>query len=465
MGRYFQDLDYPHFDYQLGQCAELPGWEFRGPLPDMDQPFFVCLGAAQMFGRFCHDPYAQALSKSLGLPVLNLGISGSGPSVFLDDAFLAVINRAQFAVVQVMSARCESNDEFVGSKSGGARGTRVRDGKEMLFDEYLAEKLATSSRDSVVRAIEQTRASWVAHYRELLNAIRVPTVLHWFSTITPRRSDDFSAWWRLLGPFPQLVNKQMLNQIVPFAHSMVQTVSSVGLPQALWTASEAVDGTELYDGTLVNNYYPSPEMHRAGAHDLLGTCRVLLPGKPPDEAREGEGAKDLFVVSVNELEGAIIADLFGAKAMCIPYQKVLEDRGLLPFLAARKPHFIHVKRRNLLDGFLDAMSARRNASSSTPTYVDPTAFAAYVQAATTAERRIAGAIGKADVSEVFFEEFATDPRSVVDRLSSAAHRPMPGESAISTAAERIYPPRTPQNPGELQALFNRALKSIPKAGE
>lgn len=465
MGRYFQDLDYPHFDYRLGEVAELPGWQFRGPVPDLDKPFFVCIGAAQMFGRFCNDPYAHLLSKALDLPVLNLGVSGSGPAVFLDDAFLAVANRAQFAVVQVMSARCESNAEFVASKSGGAQGTRLLDGRQMLFDEYLAEKLASSSRDSVARAVGETRANWVAHYRELLNAIHVPTVLHWFSTITPRRSDDFSAWWKLLGPFPQLVSKTMLYQILPFAHSFVQTVGSTGLPQPLWPSSEPVDGTELYDGTLINTYYPSPEMHEAAARDLLEPCRALGLGLPADRSLPSTVAKDVFVVSVNELEGAIIADLFGSKAMCIPYQKVLEDRGMLPFLAARQPHFVHVKRRNLLDGYLDAMSARRSASSASPTYVDPAAFAAYVHSVSTAERRISAALAKASVNEVLFEDFAADPRQVMARLASAMQRQEPADAAVSAAADRIYAPRTPQNPGELQALFNRALKSIPKAGE
>lgn len=459
MGRYFQDLDYPHFDYHLSGCEPLPGWEFRGPLPDLDKPFFVCIGASQMFGRFCRAPHATLLSEAIGLPVLNLGIAGGGPTAFLDEGFLALINRAQFAVVQVMSARCESNAEFQGSKSGGARGTRLRDNKDMLFDEYLADKLAHSSRDSVMRAITEIRASWVAHYRELLNAIRVPTVLHWFSTSSPRRSDDFSAWWNLLGPFPQLIDKQTLNRVIPFADAFVQTVGDTGLPQPLWQASEPVSGTELFDGRLINTYYPSPEMHAAAARDLLETCKALTFVDTPQAARE------VYVVSVNELEGAIVADLLGPKAMCIPYQKVVEDKGLLAFLSARQPSFIHIRRRNLVDGFLDAMSARRNASSTAPTYVDPVAYLAYVSTVSTGERRIAVARSGSGFSEVYFEDFTADPASVMAKLAEAAGRPMPGEAAMSAALGRIHPPRTAQNPTELQALLTRGLKSLPKTGE
>jgi hypothetical protein len=465
MGRFFQDLDYPHFDYHLGQCEQLPGWEFRGPIPNITEPFFVCIGASQMFGRFCHSPHAQLLSRAIDLPVLNLGLSGSGPGVFLDEAFLAVINRAQFAIVQVMSVRCESNSDFEGARSGGATGIRRRDGTSMLFDSYMADKLASSSRESVARAVEELRTSWVSHYRELLNAIQVPKVLHWFSTTIPRRSDDFSAWWKLLGPFPQLVNKRMLDQIIPFADSYVQTVANLGLPQALWPASEAVDGTELHDGRLLNNYYPSPRMHDVAARDLLGVSKALRPRRSLADAGAELGQKDVVVVSVNELEGAIIAELFGAKAISIPYQKLIEDKGLLPFLAARKPCFIHVKRRSLLEGFLDAMSARRNASSASPTYIDPVAFAAYVHASAKGERRIHSDCKDTCLTEVNFEDFAADPKAVVARLAAFMQHPEPSDASVSAALSRIHPPRTAQNPDELQALFNRALRHLPKPGE
>lgn len=462
MGRFFQDLDYPHFDYHLGRLDQLPGWEFRGPVPDVTEPFFVCIGASQMFGRFCQDPHAQQLSRAIGLPVLNLGLSGSGPGVFIDEGFLAVINRARFAIVQVMSARCESNADFEGSKSGGATGILRRDGTSISFDAYMADKLANSSRDSVARAVEELRASWVSHYRDLLNAIKVPKVLHWFSTTTPRRSDDHSTWWKLLGPFPQLVNRRMVDQIIPFADSYVQTVVNLGLPQALWPASGAVDGTELHDGRLLNNYYPSPQMHDAAARDLLGVSMALGPCPAPAAPRVGPGTKDIVVISVNELEGAIIADLFGARAVGIPYQKLIEDRGLLSFLAARKPFFIHVKRRSLLDGYLDAMSARRNTSSSSPTYVDPVAFAAYVHASTVGERRINSACKNAGLAEVYFEDFVADPKGAMAGLAAITQQPEPSAAGISAALSRIHPPRTAQNPDELHAMFSRALKHLPK---
>lgn len=462
MGRFFQDLDFPHFDYRLAGCDQLQGWEFRGPVPDLGKPYFVCVGAAQMFGRFCKDPIPDLLSQAIGLPVLNLGISGSGPSMFLEPSFLEVINGAQFAVVQVMSGRSESNSEFDNSASGGARGLRLSDGKKMLFDEFLAEKLAQSGRDDVVRIIEETRQNWVRHYRELLSAIRVPTVLHWFSTITPRRSDDYASWWKLLGAFPQLVNRRMIDQIIPFADTYVQTVRNIGLPQALWPASSAIDGTELYNGTLLNNYYPSPEMHEAGFRDLLGVCKALAPRERPQEEA---GEPRVIVASANRLDGLVIADLCGPGTLVLSYDELLEDRGLLPFLAAGQPRFIHVRRRNLLEGYTADRSAFRPPSEGNAVYVDPVAYAGYVLAVATAERRIARSFGAANSLEVFVEDLVADPRPAASHIASFLHKPAMDEGSAAIAIARLRPARAAENTEELRSLFARALGDLPRNNE
>ena len=85
MGRYYQERDFPLFDYGLAMTGELASWELRGPIPDLEKPYFVCVGATQVFGRFCARPFPQILSEELGLPVLNLGIGGHGPRTFLNE--------------------------------------------------------------------------------------------------------------------------------------------------------------------------------------------------------------------------------------------------------------------------------------------------------------------------------------------------------------------------------------------
>ena len=56
----------------------------RGPRPERLEPgsYFVCLGAAQTFGRFCAQPFPTLLGQRLGYPVLNISHGGAGPSFF-----------------------------------------------------------------------------------------------------------------------------------------------------------------------------------------------------------------------------------------------------------------------------------------------------------------------------------------------------------------------------------------------
>ena len=158
--------------------------ELRGPIPDLSKPYIVCVGAAQTFGRFCNDPFPHRLSKALNFPVLNLGLAGAGPRAFLDPELLSLINRAEFAVVQVLSGRSESNSGFDNSETGATHGIRLRDRKKMRFEEFIEEELASSPRETVRQLLEETRSNWVARYRELLRAITVPK---YFSGSPPSR--------------------------------------------------------------------------------------------------------------------------------------------------------------------------------------------------------------------------------------------------------------------------------------
>jgi hypothetical protein len=51
-----------------------------GPRPETLEPgsYFVCLGVAQTFGRFCALPFPTLLARRLDLPVLNISHGGAG---------------------------------------------------------------------------------------------------------------------------------------------------------------------------------------------------------------------------------------------------------------------------------------------------------------------------------------------------------------------------------------------------
>jgi hypothetical protein len=67
----------------------------------------------------------------------------------------------------------------------------------------------------------------------------------------------------------------MVDKVATRTTSYVETVSQQGMPQPLWKASAAIDGTELHDGMLYNNYYPTPQMHSSAAETLASVCRKL----------------------------------------------------------------------------------------------------------------------------------------------------------------------------------------------
>lgn len=458
MGRYFQDIDYPHFNYELGVVDCLPDYELRGPLPDLTKPFFVCLGASHVFGRFSQDPFPALLSRAVGIPVLNLGLCGSGPQAFLNEAMLAVINRAEFAVVQLVSARVGSNSAFANSKWGRGVGVRLRDSKPMTFEEFLGDELKQSSHSVVRDLVEQTRQSWVDLYRDLLGRISVPKILHWFSTSLPYRSDDYSDKWRLLDRFPQLVNWSMIDKIRPGADLYVETVSHSGLPQKLWEASERVSGTELKGGMLINAYYPSPEMHAIAARDLLPACRALVTKRQVSSSNDGE---DTLVLSNNDYDGRVVKDLCGPSAICVTYRQLYEDRELLAYLISRRPRVIHVRRRNLVKGYSSEVNAARLRSGKKPTYsIVSTDLLAYVEAAEMAERLFTRLSSDAAVLELYFEDLITDPISTSRTVAAFTGQKQPSSAMIEALLTDLPPDREVENYYDLRAAFSRAASQL-----
>jgi LPS sulfotransferase NodH/aminoglycoside phosphotransferase (APT) family kinase protein len=275
---FYQKLDRPHFDYDLQQVDGLGEQLFRGPEVDLTRPYIVCVGAAQTFGRFCHRPFPAILAEGLQHQVLNLGVGGAGPRFFDRPEILEILNRAQLVVIQALSARSEGNSLFDNSRTGSLLGTRLADGQEMRFESFLSDLMQAESRATVQQAVQETRDNYVRHMADLLDGIRVPKVLLWLSAGSPDRVDDYSAPFALLGPFPQLVNRAMVDALRPHCDAYVECVSQAGIPQQLWPCSQPIDGTELDNGLLVNRYYPSPEMHAEAASKLVPQCLSLLKG-------------------------------------------------------------------------------------------------------------------------------------------------------------------------------------------
>jgi Sulfotransferase family/Domain of unknown function (DUF6473) len=271
----YQKRDNEVIDYEVFM---LPGtrWPLRGPAPSRIAvgEYFACVGAAQTFGCFTQRPFPALLEGRLDLPALNLGYGGAGPRLFIGhQAVMNYINQARFAVVQIMSARSEDNTRF--DSRGLEQLIRRSDGKRIAADAAYRELLANESRDTVAVVVEETRANWVRSYSALLGMIEVPTVLLWFSVRPPDYEESYADVEALFGEFPQLVNRDMVDQIKDLSDEYVECISSRGFPQPLVSrfTGEPVSVDLASERQELNDYYPSPQMHEDAADALLEACR------------------------------------------------------------------------------------------------------------------------------------------------------------------------------------------------
>jgi hypothetical protein len=298
MAAEYQTTDWRVVDYRLFELdPELrdvlngPPLGFRGPRPPSLDPgsYFVTLGAAQTFGRFCASPFPSLLAGRLGLSVLNLSRGGAGPSFFsrAGRALDRYLGGARFVVVQIMSARSEGNSMFA---SDGLSCLQDRTtGAYLGCDEAYAALLREHPASSVMRVIAETRANWRDSYLRLLRRIPVPKILLWLSTRRPKYPVRLDSPSGLFGAYPQLVDEQQVRALSGHVDAYVEIVSRRGLPQPLldrFTGAPASVTDPWTSETWTENwYYPSPEMHLSAAAALEPVCRGLLDPHVPCPSR------------------------------------------------------------------------------------------------------------------------------------------------------------------------------------
>jgi hypothetical protein len=308
MSALYQAWDEGAFDYDLYPFGDLA---LRGPRPRGARPSIAFIGAAQTFGRLCHAPFPNLVAAALDVDALNFGVGGKGPEFFLRrDDILGAANRAELVVVQVLSGRSVSNAAFQAA-DGGRDGVRLPDGRPMSAEDVYDDLLRGRDRRGrdahfMAALVEETRRTYASQMIGLLQAIERPKILLWFSVRSPERPAgrlDLSPhalvglvkragralgvvppFEGLLGAFPQLVDRATLERVRPHADRYVECVGRAGLPQAMRRAGRRV--------IPWNNYYPSPEMHRAAADALLPECQRLLgrgvAGDPGDTRAAGD---------------------------------------------------------------------------------------------------------------------------------------------------------------------------------
>lgn len=286
MGIGYQKRDLEIIDYQLYPLKDYQNkrtFILRGPQPEKLEKnrYFACIGAAYTFGCFCQKPYANLLQERLGMVTLNLGFAGAGPYFFLKNQQLVqYVNNAKFVIVLVMSGRSESNSLF---DSGGLEMYRKRENGEQIAAELAYKQLLKNYSENYVRTIvQETRNNFVDNYKKLLEQIKVPKILLWFSQRKPDYIEKYTDVYSLFGEFPQLINLQMIDKIKNYSDDYVECVSNQGLPQLLisrFTGKHiSVTGRADLGGKVRkhNNYYASPEMHIDASNVLEPICRKYL---------------------------------------------------------------------------------------------------------------------------------------------------------------------------------------------
>ncbi|MCR5876535.1 DUF6473 family protein [Phenylobacterium sp. J426] len=281
----YQDRHYYLIDYDH-QADPRVDFLFRGPRPRrLEQGDYIAfVGASQTLGAFVDRPFARQAAEALGIEALNLGRGGAGPAFFRRGGQVeAWIRNARAVVVQVMAARMSDNAAF--SSVEGRALVRFRDDQgESLIDCDRAWQRIVLERpieERQARAAE-SRAQWIADMKAIAEIATGPTALLWFASRSPEYEDALASPQGLLGDFPQLVNRAMVDAVAPSYGAYVEVVA----PQAQEPTRSAFSGEVLpviFGGgaldtqTLgrVNHYYPSQAMHNAAAEALIPALSML----------------------------------------------------------------------------------------------------------------------------------------------------------------------------------------------
>lgn len=281
----YQKPDQAFIDYDgyvWGRLSQV----YRGPKPDLTQPYVACIGGAQTFGRYVERPYPSLLSGALNHQVANFGTANAGPGFFLRDSeVLEAASAAEVCVVQVMSARSLSNRLFKVKLARNAQIEAVSKALEDLFPHVdfetftyahnMLNQIAEDDPEKFLSVETELKTAWVARTRVLLQSIQTKRVLFWFSERAPDDAPDLSAETPGL-KYPQFVDQAMIDAVAPLADAVVHCVTSVGMPQPLTRAGEPVLQTPFGMPVTENRYYPSPEMHEAAAEALRRPVADLL---------------------------------------------------------------------------------------------------------------------------------------------------------------------------------------------
>lgn len=187
-------------------------------------------------------------------------------------------NRTELLVLQVMSAR--SGDTFLYRivreanvrRRGFFEATPARN-PQHLIDEFIQQCGADAARS----LLNDMRQRYMEATNDLLDMIKVPVVLLWFSRRTPAYQPSYGSQYGLLSSFPHAVDEEMVMAISKRTTAYCECVSKSGDPHQL---VNRFTGELEYQGqgaarTCINGYYPTPAMHQDAFDALSSTIKKM----------------------------------------------------------------------------------------------------------------------------------------------------------------------------------------------
>lgn len=150
---------------------------------------------------------------------------------------------------------------------------------ELRHSEYYYKIfLSNPNKYDVKSIIDKTIENYISDYIRLLDKIKVPTILLWFSEREPQYDISLDNISNLFGKFPHLINKETINKLSHNFDFYVQSVCNLGMPAVLKNRLSGKKEAVRRDRHLmkVNNYYPSQQMHMDAAMKLLPVVSEII---------------------------------------------------------------------------------------------------------------------------------------------------------------------------------------------
>ncbi|MEE9453793.1 MAG: DUF6473 family protein [Paracoccaceae bacterium] len=174
--------------YRFGRSRQI----FRGPKPNLKNPYIAFIGGSEPFGKFVTTPFPKLVQRKVKKTCVNWGTPGAGPGFFLKDPMiLGACSDAEICVVQAMDAVPLSNRMY---SVFPRRNFRLRAVSDMLkalypkidFENFkyvpaMIRKIQSVDATAYKIVLAEQRSAWMARMLELLEDIETNKALLWLA--------------------------------------------------------------------------------------------------------------------------------------------------------------------------------------------------------------------------------------------------------------------------------------------